>query len=391
MMNTNLDHTNEFGIIFSTVNGSGSATANKTLLKAIFKMGIPVSGRNIFPSNIQGMPTWYSVRVSGKGYLGRLEKNDILVCLNPEVVKEDIRKINPGGILLVDSAITMPKISNECCVFIMPIDQILDKCKVPTHLRTYLANMVYVGIMAELIDIEIDMIELVLNQHFKKHKSAVDPNMQVLLHSYEWSKNNISCEKRFLLKAPLKKEDRIIVDGNKAAAIGALYGGLQFFAWYPITPATGIAESLNEYIPKLRFDEDNNTTTSVVVQAEDELASIGMVVGAGWAGLRSMTSTSGPGMCLMAEFLGLAYYAEVPLVVWDVQRVGPSTGLPTRTSQGDLSFAYSISHGDTNYIILLPANVQECFEFGWKALDIAEKFQTPVIILSDLELGMNEG
>ena len=220
MMNTNLDHTNEFGIIFSTVNGSGSATANKTLLKAIFKMGIPVSGRNIFPSNIQGMPTWYSVRVSGKGYLGRLEKNDILVCLNPEVVKEDIRKINPGGILLVDSAITMPKISNECCVFIMPIDQILDKCKVPTHLRTYLANMVYVGIMAELIDIEIDMIELVLNQHFKKHKSAVDPNMQVLLHSYEWSKNNISCEKRFLLKAPLKKEDRIIVDGNKAAAIG---------------------------------------------------------------------------------------------------------------------------------------------------------------------------
>ena len=322
--------------------------------------------------------------------MGRLENDDILVCLNPEVIEEDIRKINPGGILLVDSAITMPKNSNECCVFRMPIDQILDDCKVPAHLRIYLANMVYVGIMAELIDIEIDMIELVLNQHFKNRKSSVDPNMQVVLHSYEWSKSNISCEKRFLLKAPFKKEDRIIVDGNTAAAIGSLYGGLQFSAWYPITPASGIAESLNEYIPKLRFDEDNSMTTCVVVQAEDELASIGMVVGAGWAGLRSMSSTSGPGLSLMAEFLGLAYYAEVPLVVWDVQRVGPSTGLPTRTSQGDLSFAYSISHGDTNYIILIPANVQECFDFGWKALDIAEKFQTPVIILSDLELGMNE-
>ena len=389
-MNTYLDHTNEFGIIFSTVNGSGSATANKTILKAIFKMGIPVSGRNIFPSNIQGMPTWYSIRVSEKGYLGRLENDDILVCLNPEVIEEDIKKINPGGILLVDSAITLPKISNECCVFRMPIDKILDDCKVPAYLRIYLANMIYVGIMAELIDIEIDMIELVLNQHFKNRKSSVDPNMQVVLHSYEWSKVNISCEKRFLLKAPINKEDCIIVDGNTAAAIGALYGGVQFSAWYPITPASGIAESLNEYIPKLRFDEDNSTTTCVVVQAEDELASIGMVVGAGWAGLRSMTSTSGPGLSLMAEFLGLAYYAEVPIVVWDVQRVGPSTGLPTRTSQGDLSFAYSISHGDTNYIILIPANVQECFEFGWKALDIAEKFQTPVIILSDLELGMNE-
>jgi 2-oxoglutarate ferredoxin oxidoreductase subunit alpha len=390
MINTSLDHTNEFGIIFSTVNGSGSATANKTILKAIFKMGIPVSGRNNFPSNIQGMPTWYSIRISGKGYLGRLEKNDILVCLNPEVIEEDIKKINHGGILLVDSTITMPEISNECCVYKMAIDQILDDCKVPAHLRIYLANMVYVGIIAELIDIEIDMIELVLKKHFKNRKSAVDTNMQVVLHSYEWSKSNISCEKRFLIKASDKKEDRIIVDGNTAAAIGALYGGLQFSAWYPITPATSIAESLNEYIPKLRFIEDNSTTTCVVVQAEDELASIGMVVGAGWAGLRSMTSTSGPGLCLMAEFLGLAYYAEVPLVVWDVQRVGPSTGLPTRTSQGDLSFAYSISHGDTDYIILIPANVQECFEFGWKALDIAEKFQTPVIILSDLELGMNE-
>jgi len=389
-MNKIINHINEFGIKFSTVNGSGSATANNTILKAVYKTGIPVSGRNIFPSNIQGMPTWYSMRVSGKGYLGRLEKDDILVCLNQNVIEKDIKRINPGGILLVDSKITVPEIPNECCVFPMPIDQILDDCKVPDYLKIYLANMVYVGIVAELIDIEIDKIEMVLNKHFKNRKSAVEPNMQVVLQSYEWSKSNISCEKRFLLKAPSIIEDRIIVDGNTAAAIGSLYGGLQFSAWYPITPATGITESLNEYIPKIRFDEESSTTTCVVVQAEDELASIGMVVGAGWAGLRSMTSTSGPGLCLMAEFLGLAYFAEIPLVVWDVQRVGPSTGLPTRTSQGDLSFAYSLSHGDTNFIILIPGNVQECFEFGWKALDIAEKFQTPVIILSDLDLGMNE-
>jgi len=379
-MNTNLDHTNEFGIIFSTVNGSGSATANNTILKAIYKMGIPVSGRNIFPSNIQGMPTWYSMRVSGKGYFGRLEKNDILVCLNSEVIKEDIKGINPGGILLVDSSLTVPEISNECCFFQMPIDQIMDECIVPGHLRTYLSNMVYVGIIAEIINIEIDMIKLALNQHFMNRNKAVGPNMKVVMHAYEWAKNHISCEKKFLLKELPKNDNRILVDGNTSAAIGALYGGLQFTAWYPITPATSIAESLNEYIPQLRFDEENGSTTCVVVQAEDELASIGMVVGAGWAGLRSMTSTSGPGLCLMAEFMGLAYFSEVPLVVWDVQRVGPSTGLPTRTSQGDLSFAYSLSHGDTNFIILIPANVQECFEFGWKAFDIAEKFQTPVII-----------
>jgi len=389
-MNKNLNYINEFGVKFSTVNGSGSATANSTILKAIFNMGIPVSGRNIFPSNIQGMPTWYSMRVSEKGYLGRLEKDDILVCLNQKVINNDIKRMNPGGILLVDTEISVPKISKECCVFRMPIDQILNECKVPAYLKTYLANMVYVGIIAELINIEVDKIELVLNKHFKNRKNAVEPNMRVVLRSHEWSKNNVTCEKRFILNPPLISEDRIIVDGNTAAAIGALYGGLQFSAWYPITPATGIAESLNEYIPKLRFDEENSTNTCVIVQAEDELASIGMVVGAGWAGLRSMTATSGPGLCLMAEFLGLAYFAEIPLVVWDVQRVGPSTGLPTRTSQGDLSFAHSLSHGDTNFIILIPANVQECFEFGWKALDIAEKFQTPVIILSDLELGMNE-
>lgn len=389
MKNTQ-NHTNEFGIIFSTVNGSGSATANKTIFKAIHYMGIHVAGRNIFPSNIQGMPTWYTIRISEKGYLGRLEKNDILVCLNPEVINEDIEKINPGGILLVDDAMTISKKLSEYKVFKMPINQILDECKVPFFLRIYLANMVYVGVIAELVDIEIEMIEMALNKHFKNQKSAIDPNMNVILNSFEWSKSQEKCKKLFSIKKSPKKEDSIIVDGNTATAIGALYGGLQFAAWYPITPATGITESLNDYIPRIRHDEEDGRTTCVVIQAEDELASIGMCIGAGWAGLRSMTFTSGPGLCLMAEFLGLAYFAEVPIVVWDVQRVGPSTGLPTRTSQGDLSFANSLSHGDTDFIILLPGNVQECFEFGWKGLDIAEKFQTPVIILSDLELGVNE-
>jgi 2-oxoglutarate/2-oxoacid ferredoxin oxidoreductase subunit alpha len=381
---------NNFGITFSTINGSGSATANNIILKAIFKMGIPVSGRNIFPSNIQGMPTKYSIRISGEGYLGRKEKNEILVCFYEDVISKELDEIEPNGILIVDEKFSVPDVGRECCVFSVPVDQILQDCKAPNHLKVYLANMVYVGIVSELIDIDMDKILSALNNHFNNNEKAVKPNEKIILHSYKWAKNNISCEKRFYLERKKITKHQIIVDGNKAAALGALFGGLQFAAWYPITPATGIAESVNEYIPSLRLDEETSTTTCVVVQAEDELASIGMVVGAGWAGLRSMTATSGPGLCLMTEFLGLAYFTETPIVVWDVQRVGPSTGLPTRTSQGDLAFAYSISHGDSDFIILLPADVNECFEFGWKALDIAEKFQTPVIVLSDLDLGMND-
>ena len=389
-MNVTHELINDFGITFSTVNGSGSATANNIILKAIFRMGIPVSGRNIFPSNIQGMPTRYSMRVNGKGYLGRIEHDDIIVCLNEEMIEEEINNLRPSGILVVDSNIALPETRKDFCIFPIPIDQILNECDAPSHLKIYLANMVYVGIIAELIEIDIDHIISALNKHFKNQKKAVDPNKKIILHSFEWAKNNITCEKQFLLQKQEFSENMILVDGNKAAALGALYGGLQFAAWYPITPATGIAESVNDYIPRLRFDEDTGTTTCVVVQAEDELASIGMAVGAGWAGLRSMTATSGPGLCLMAEFLGLAYFSETPIVVWDVQRVGPSTGLPTRTSQGDLAFAHSISHGDSNCVILLPGDVKECFEFGWKAFDIADMFQTPVLILSDLELGMND-
>jgi 2-oxoglutarate ferredoxin oxidoreductase subunit alpha len=380
---------NEFGIAFSTINGSGSATANNTIQRAIFKMGIPVSARNIFPSNIQGMPTWYHLRISQKEYYGRLEKEDILVAMNPETIAEDANRLNPGGILLINSFIAAPETGKGISVIQMPVEDILQECKSPANLSIYLANMVYVGVLAFLIGIDLEQIEAALEYHFNHRRSAVDPNFNVVKAAFQWAKGHLKAECGFKLERLELNNDHILIDGNTAGAIGALFGGLQYAAWYPITPATSLSESLNEYIPRLRTDPSTGASTCVVVQAEDELAAIGMVVGAGWAGLRSMTSTSGPGLCLMAETLGLAYFAEVPLVVWDVQRVGPSTGLPTHTSQGDLAFSYFISHGDKDYVILLPANVGECFEFGWKALDIAEKLQTPVIILSDLELGMN--
>ena len=380
---------NEFGINFSTVNGSGSATANKTILKAIFKMGIPVSARNIFPSNIQGMATSYEVRVSQKGYTGRLEKYDILIAMNPNTIDGDLEKLNDGGYLLIDKDFKFNKPTSNITIYPMPVEQILKACNMPHNLSIYLANMVYVGILAYIIGIDLEKIEEALDQHFNSRRSAVEPNLNVIQSAFDWAQNNLKLNKKYYLQASDRNEEKILIDGNTAAALGALYGGLQFAAWYPITPATGIAEELNEYIPQLRMDPETGNTTCIVVQAEDELSAIGMVVGAGWAGLRSMTSTSGPGLCLMAEYLGLAYFAEVPIVIWDVQRVGPSTGLPTHTSQGDLSLSYFISHGDKDYVILLPADAGECYEFGWKALNIAEKLQTPVIILSDLELGMN--
>ena len=380
---------NEFGIAFSTINGSGSATANNTIQRAIFKMGIPVSARNIFPSNIQGMPTWYHLRVSQKEYYGRLEKEDILIAMNPETVAEDAERLNPKGILLINNIIAAPDTRKDIRVIQMPVEDILQACKSPANLSIYLANMVYVGVLAFLIGIDLPYIEAALEHHFNHRRSAVDPNFNVVKQAFQWAKENLEQDCGFKLEALELNQNHIMIDGNTAGAIGALFGGLQYAAWYPITPATSLSESLNEYIPRLRTDPSTGASTCVVVQAEDELAAIGMVVGAGWAGLRSMTSTSGPGLCLMAETLGLAYFAEVPIVVWDVQRVGPSTGLPTHTSQGDLAFSYFISHGDKDYVILLPADVGECFEFGWKALDIAEKLQTPVIILSDLELGMN--
>jgi 2-oxoglutarate ferredoxin oxidoreductase subunit alpha len=380
---------NDFSITFATVNGSGSATANNTILRAIFNMGIPVSARNIFPSNIQGMPTWYSMRISKDGYFGRVERDEILIAMNPESFHRDIQNLNPGGLLLYNQNINTGIINSDIIAYGMPVDELVKTCGYSSNLTVYLANMVYTGILAFLIGIDLEKVETALDHHFGGKHSAIDPNLCAVKTSYDWAQEKIGQKYTYQLESMKANEHKIMLDGNTAAALGALYGGLQFAAWYPITPATSLAESINEYVPMLRTDPETGNTSCVVVQAEDELAAIGMVVGAGWAGLRAMTSTSGPGMCLMSEFMGLAYFAEVPLVVWDVQRVGPSTGMPTHTSQADLSFSYFLSHGDKDFVILLPGNINECFDFGWMALDIAEELQSPVIVLSDLELGMN--
>ena len=381
---------NDFSIIVGTKNGSGSSTANNTILRAIFKMGIPVSGKNLFPSNIQGLPTWYTIRVSKDGYTGRRETNDIVIAMNPDSFSRDLASVAPGGAFFYADDIKQPITRADIAVYPMPVKQIIrDDPNVPTDYRDLVGNMVYVGVLAQMVGIDIEKIEAALDFHFKGKQKPISMNMGAINAGAEWAKENLEKKDAFGLKEMDKTDGLIMADGNTAGALGSIFGGAQFVAWYPITPATSLAESMNDYFPTLRKREDGKHTYAVV-QAEDELAAIGMAIGAGWSGLRSMTSTSGPGLSLMTEFAGLAYFAEVPIVVWDVQRVGPSTGLPTRTSQGDLTFVNFIGHGDTHSIILLPGDVYECFEFGWKSFDIAERIQTPVFVLSDLDMGMNQ-
>lgn len=381
---------NEFCVTFSTINGSGSATANTTIMRALFKMGIPVSGKNIFPSNIQGQPTWFSLRLSARGYYGRVEKDDIVVAMNPSTIASDIQKIKPGGVLLIPDDFKVSEAPAGLHIYPMPVKKILRESEVNPKLRDYIANMIYVGILAYLLGIRVETIESALDFHFKGKRSAIDPNLNAVKAAFTWASENLTKEDAYSVEPMDGNKDCIMTDGNLAGALGAIYGGVQYVGWYPITPATSLAESLMEYLPILRQEPETGKDTCVVVQAEDELAAIGMAVGAGWSGLRAMTSTSGPGLSLMTETLGLAYYAEVPVVIWDVQRVGPSTGMPTRTAQGDMTMVNFISHGDTQMIQLIPGSVSECFEFGWKAFDIAERLQTPVFIMSDLDFGMNQ-
>jgi len=381
---------NDFCITVCTVNGSGSATANNTLYRALFRMGIPVSGKNIFPSNIKGLPTWYSMRVSKHGYLGRVFHDDIVVSMNSETFNEDLTYIVPGGVIFYANHIKIPVQRDDVVIYPMPIKELLKQADVPRHLKDYMENMLYVGIVGQMLGIPMETIKEALDAQFGKKLEVAASNFEIVKIGAEWAKNNLVKKDRYFVEPMNPLKDYILSDGNTAGALGALYGGMQFCGWYPITPATSLAEALIEYGPKLRKDPDTGKETYAIVQSEDELAAIGMAIGAGWAGLRAMTSTSGPGLSLMTEYLGLAYYSETPVVVWDVQRVGPSTGLPTRTAQGDLTMTYFIGHGDTNHIILIPGSVNECFEFGWKAFDIAEKYQTPVFILSDLDIGMNQ-
>jgi 2-oxoglutarate ferredoxin oxidoreductase subunit alpha len=381
---------NDFCITFSTINGSGSATANTIILRSLFRMGIPVSGKNIFPSNIQGLPTWYSIRLSKDGFLARLEKDDVVIAMNPATIEKEIGFIVPHGVLFYADDIKLPDTRHDIVTYPMPIKKLAAEADAPNNLKDYIANMVYVGIVAQVLGIDLDDVYRALDSHFKGKKKAIDSNFAVIRSAADWAGGNLKKQDRYFVERMDACTGCIMADGNTAGALGALYGGLQFAAWYPITPASSMPEAINEYVPQLRKDPETGKLTTVVVQSEDELAAIGMAVGAGWAGLRSMTSTSGPGLSLMSEYLGLAYYTEVPVVVWDVQRVGPSTGLPTRSAQGDITFSYFISHGDTQMIMLFPGSVEECFEFGWKALDIAEQVQTPVMVMIDLDLGMNQ-
>jgi 2-oxoglutarate/2-oxoacid ferredoxin oxidoreductase subunit alpha len=381
---------NDFSIIVGTKNGSGSSTANNTILRAIFKMGIPVSGKNLFPSNIQGLPTWYTIRASKDGYLGRRETNEIVIAINPDSFTRDLASVAPGGAFYYASDIKLPITRADIAVYPIPIKDIIKKDPtIPNDFRDLVGNMVYVGALAEMIGIDLEKIHAALSFHFKGKQKPIDMNFGAVKAGVEYAKTSLEKKDPYYLEHMDKTNGLIMADGNTAAAIGSIFGGAQFVAWYPITPATSLAEAMTDYFPMLRKREDGKHTYAVV-QAEDELAAIGMTVGAGWSGLRALTSTSGPGLSLMTEFAGLAYYAEVPIVVWDIQRIGPSTGLPTRTSQADLSFANNMGHGDNDIVILLPGNINECFDFGWQSFDLAERIQTPVLVLSDLDMGMNQ-
>jgi 2-oxoglutarate ferredoxin oxidoreductase subunit alpha len=380
---------NNFCITVATVNGSGSQTSNSTIMRAILKIGVPVSGKNLFPSNIQGLPTWFTIRVSKEGYMARCANVDIMVAMNPESFEKDLESLHPGGVFYYADHIKLPINRNDVIAYPMPVQKLSRESNATPNLRDYIANMVYVGVLAQMLGIDLDKIRQALDFHFKGKQKPVDLNYSVVEAGAKWAAENLVKIDPYSIEPLDATQDYIMMDGNTAAALGALYGGVQFAGWYPITPASSLAESLMEYAPKLRKDPETGKNTIAIVQAEDELAAIGMTVGAGWGGLRAMTSTSGPGLSLMAEYAGLAYFAEVPIVVWDIQRVGPSTGLPTRTAQADLTFVNFLSHGDTQFVIMLPGSVSECFEFGWKAFDLAEQLQTPVFVLSDLDFGMN--
>jgi 2-oxoglutarate ferredoxin oxidoreductase subunit alpha len=381
---------NDFNIDVATVNGSGSQTSNMVLIRSLFKMGIPVTGKNFFPSNIQGMPTWYNVRLSRDGYLARRDGVEIVVCMNAATVADDMQKVTPGGIILYDDALPVAARRKDVTYFPMPVKDLVKEADLPFNLKDYIANMVYVGVLANLLDIELDEVHAALDWSFGGKRKPLELNYDMVMRGYNWAGQNVINDQPFRVQRMTGfNEGKVLVDGNTAAALGALYNGVNVVAWYPITPSSSVADAINTYAPKLRMDPDTGKATYAVIQAEDELAAIGMVVGASWAGARAMTATSGPGISLMAEFVGLAYYAEVPAVIWDIQRMGPSTGLPTRTSQGDILSTYYLSHGDTRHILLFPASPDECFDFAGTAFDLAERFQTPVFVLSDLDLGMN--
>jgi 2-oxoglutarate ferredoxin oxidoreductase subunit alpha len=381
---------NDFSIQVATVNGSGSQTANTVLMRALFQMGIPVSGKNLFPSNIAGLPTWFTIRASRQGYIGRKKEIDFLVAMNPETAQEDARKLEPGAAVVYDEPLRLNALRSDLHFYPVPFDKLVAPVCPEARLRKLVRNMIYDGILARLLGIEMEEVhEALLKQFGARKAKAADLNWGAVAAGYDFAERNLPKCDPFSVARMNATDGKIIIDGNAAAALGALFAGVTVVTWYPITPSSSLVESLIGYLKRFRIDKETGKATYAVVQGEDELASIGMVLGASWAGARAMTATSGPGISLMSEFTGLGYYAEIPAVIVDVQRVGPSTGLPTRTMQGDLVTTALLSHGDTKHPLFFPSSPREIFDMMIDAFDLAERFQTPVFVMSDLDLGMN--
>ena len=379
---------NDMSIQVATVNGSGSQSSNTVLLRSIFQMGVPVSGKNLFPSNIAGLPTWYTIRANKDGYIARKKEIDFLVAMNSETAQEDVLSLAPGAAALYDEPLNLSSLRSDLIFYAVPYDKLVAAVCPEAKLRKLVKNMIYVGVVAQLLDIDMAEVEKAIRKQFAKKVKAANLNLGAAQAGFDYAKANLKKQDPFHIARMDKTAGKIIIDGNSAAALGCMFAGVTVVTWYPITPSSSLVETLIDYMKEHRIGPDGKATFAIV-QAEDELAAIGMVIGAGWAGARSMTATAGPGSSLMSEFAGLAYYTEVPGVIWDIQRVGPSTGLPTRTSQGDILSTAFLSHGDTKNILLLPCSVAECFEMAQDAFNLAEQFQTIVFVMSDLDLGMN--
>ncbi len=387
-----LSATNDFVVKFANVNGSGSASANELFARSILRMGIPVCSRNIFPSNIQGLPTWYEVRVSGEGWLGRRGGVDLMVALNPQTFDKDMASLEPGGYLLYDSTKPLPpgKLRADIVPLPIPLTEICNHAYSDPRQRQLFKNIVYVGALTQLLNIDLEAVKWLIAEQFENKKKLLPPNIQALGFGYDYARDKLKGLCQLKLKRQDKVGERIFISGNNAAALGCVWGGATVCAWYPITPSTSLAEAFTKHCRRFRVDPETGKNNFAIVQAEDEIAAIGMVVGANWNGARAFTATSGPGISLMNEIFGFAYFAEVPAVVFDIQRGGPSTGMPTRTQQSDLTLAAYASHGDTKHVMLLPQDPHESFEFAAAAFDLAERLQQPVFVMMDLDIGMND-
>ena len=383
---------NDFAFKIATVNGTGSASANGLLMKTIFRMGIPVSGKNLFPSNIQGLPTWYEIRVSGEGHTARRAEFDMMVAMNPATYERDVREVRPGGWVLHDSSWPLPKeLRRDDVTFLgVPLAHLCNERFDGARARILLKNVAYSGVLAALLDMDLEVIDTLLTETYDRKKALLDSNFEAVRLGYDHAKEHFDCPLPFRLAPMDETKGHILIDGNTAAGLGCVYAGATVAAWYPITPSTSLVDAFTGFCAKLRKDPETGKSRVAIIQAEDELAAVGMVVGASWVGARAFTATSGPGISLMSEFIGLAYYAEIPAVIFDIQRTGPSTGMPTRTQQGDLMMVAYASHGDTKHIALFPAHPGECFDMAVAAFDLAERYQTPVFVVSDLDIGMND-